>query len=176
MGVMRKVHIVMGYFADEDISWIIAHGRRKNIGAAEELIKAGRRITEIYILIAGELSVRHGQAEEQEVSRRYPGDIVGELTYLDNRAPIETVIAVAATTLVAIDRSILADHLEEDPAFAARFFRALGVMLASRFRQSMGQLTLRQEYDALDKSSADELDSAFDCGFQCKATGTLLGG
>ena len=104
------------------------------------------------------MSVRPGHAEEKEIAVRYPGEIIGELSFLDSRVPTESVFAANSVTLISIDRNTLADHLKTDIAFAARFYQALGVMLASRFRQAMGQLTLRQEVDELDATSADELD------------------
>jgi len=155
---MRSVHVVLGYLADQDINWIITHGRKQNFGNAEQLIKAGQQISDVYILLAGELSIRLGHAEEKETTRRYPGEFIGELSFLDSRAPAESVFAVNSATVIALDRKTIADNLKADTAFAARFFRALGVMLASRFRQSMGQLTLRQEYEELEVTSADEID------------------
>ena len=155
---MRKALLMLGYFADQDINWIITQGKKKSIGTEEILIKAGQPITDLYILVAGKLSIRYGHAEEKEIVVRHPGEIVGELSFLDSRAPTETVVAANSVTLIAIDRNTLADHLKSDIAFAARFYQALGVMLASRFRQTMGQLTLRQDGNELDTTVADELD------------------
>ena len=47
-----------------------------------------------------------------------------------------------------------------DAAFAARFYRSLGIFLASRLRQTVGQLGILGDEDSLDENvtSADEID------------------
>jgi hypothetical protein len=47
---------------------------------------------------------------------------------------------VEESTVLSIPRGRLTAKLEEDAAFAARFYRALGVFLASRLRKSQQRL------------------------------------
>ena len=126
---------------------------------SEMCIRDRQRFSEIYLLLSGELSIRPGHNEHEEVARIYPGEFIGELSFLDTRPPTESVVTASEVALVALDRDLLNDKIRTDVAFAARFYQALGVLLTSRFRQTMGQLTLRPD-DELDEFdiAADELD------------------
>ena len=155
---MKKVLFILGYLSDQDIDWIIANGERRNIDNGQTLIRAGEQVTNMYILLSGELSIRPGHAEHEELVRRFPGEIIGELSFLDSRPPTESVVAASPVSVISIGREKLNRKIKTDIPFAARFYQSLGVLLSSRFRQTMGQLTLRPDHDELDETSADELD------------------
>jgi hypothetical protein len=68
-------------------------------------------------------------------------------------------MAATDAIVLAIARSKLRLKLERDSAFAAKFYRALGVFLADRLRRSTGRLG----YDSSqllrpDKADDDEID------------------
>ena len=154
---MKKVLLILGYLSDEDIDWIMQTGVRATVPQGDVLIQAGQAVSEIFISLTGELSIQSGN---QEIARRYPGEILGELSFLDSRPPRESVLAATDVSVIAIDRAKLTAKLQQDVSFAARFYQSLGVLLCSRFRQTMGQLTLNSNEDELDQSvdSADEID------------------
>ncbi len=60
---MRKVLVILGYLDDMDIDWITREGKCKELPAGAVLIKAGERVTELYVLISGELSICAGQTD-----------------------------------------------------------------------------------------------------------------
>jgi CRP-like cAMP-binding protein len=75
------------------------------------------------------------------------------------------VIAVQDSHVLGISRQVLADKLEEDRAFAARFYRALAVFLADRLRVTVGFLGYGSKQqdadpDQLDDSTMDEISVA----------------
>ena len=156
---MKNALFILGYLDDSDIDWIKRSGTLVQYEELSRLITARERITEIFLLLSGELSIRPGHNEREEVARIYPGEFIGELSFLDTRPPTESVVTATHVALVALDRAELNGKIRTDIAFAARFYRALGVLLTSRFRQTMGQLTLRPD-DELEEDdlAADELD------------------
>ena len=89
-----------------------------------------------------------------------PGEFIGELSFLDSRPPSATVIASTNSVVVAIPRHMLETKLRDDTAFAARFYRALGVFLAHRLRRMTPQGTEVRDSGAhpVDETAEDEID------------------
>jgi CRP/FNR family transcriptional regulator, cyclic AMP receptor protein len=151
---------MFGDLSDSDIEWLAAAGERKSFPKGSVLIRQGEPIEEIYILLDGQLSVRVTSApDDVTINTLQKGEIVGELSFLDSRPPTATVMAATDAIVLAIARSKLRLKLERDSAFAAKFYRALGVFLADRLRRSTGRLG----YDSSqllrpDKADDDEID------------------
>jgi len=157
---MRKVLFMFGDLADSDIEWLAAAGKRKQFPKGSILVHEGKPIEEIYILLDGELSVLVGSPQSRvTLNTLQKGEIVGELSFLDSRPPTATVMAGGDVIVLAISRDKLRTKLERDHAFAAKFYRALGVFLADRLRHISrkfgyeGVSSLRAE-----DSPADEID------------------
>jgi bacteriocin-type transport-associated protein len=156
---MRKVLFILSELADDDIDWLIRAGARIRVPAGTVLIEEGRRIEVLYVVLDGQLSVTLAALDGREIARLQSGEILGELSYLDSRPPSASVTAVEPSTLLSIPRPRLTEKLGTDSAFAARFYRALGVFLASRLRQS--QQRLGYDSDRIlddDSEHEDELD------------------
>lgn len=137
---MRKVLFILSELDDGDIAWLIRHGRKQSIPAGSLLIEEGRQIELLYILLDGQLSVRLRKLGDREVARLQSGEILGELSFLDSRPSSASVVASSAATVLGVSRRLLTEKLAADAPFAARFYRALGVFLASRLRRSLQQL------------------------------------
>jgi bacteriocin-type transport-associated protein len=155
---MRKVLFILSELADADLDWMLQHGVRESHPAGAVLIEEGKPLSVLYVLLDGQLSVSLAALGGKEVARLQSGEILGELSFLDSRPPTATVTAVSEVTVLSIDRSLLSSKLEEDAPFAARFYRALGIFLASRLRRT--QKTLGYGGEILDDEveHEDELD------------------
>lgn len=157
---MRRVLYLFGELDDADIDRLIAMGERRSFASGAVLIEEGRPVADIFVLLQGCLAVKTGAGGETEIQHRYPGEVMGEISFLDSRPPSASVVAVEESTVLAVPRSGLQLQLERDPPFAARFYRALGLFLASRLRS----LTARFGYGELPPDSEpehpDELDPA----------------
>lgn len=157
---MRRVLYLFGELDDGDIERLIGMGERRDFTYGSILIEEGRPVTEIFVLLEGCLAVRTGAHGETEVYRLYPGEVMGEISFLDSRPPSASVIALEHSTVLAVSRTMLQRQLDLDPLFATRFFRALGLFLAGRLRS----LTLRFGYGEAppewSEEHPDELDPA----------------
>jgi len=142
---MRKVLFILSELADGDIDWMIEAGTRVTVPGGTVLIEEGKPIEVLYVVLDGQLAVSLAALEGREIARLQSGEILGELSYLDSRPPSASVTAVEPSTLLSIPRARLTEKLERDTAFAARFYRALGVFLASRLRKSQQRLGYDQE-------------------------------
>lgn len=137
---MRKVLFILSELADSDIDWMIQAGKKSLVPAGTVLIEEGKRIEVLYVVLDGQLAVTLAALQGEEIARLQSGEILGELSFLDSRPPSASVTAVEPSTLLSIPRARLTTRLEQDTAFAARFYRALGVFLASRLRKSQQRL------------------------------------
>ena len=137
---MRKVLFILSELADGDVDWMIRSGRKTDVRAGTVLIEEGKPIEVLYVLLEGQLAVSLAALGGKEIARLQSGEILGELSFLDSRPPSASVTAIEPCTVLAIPRYRLHEKLEEDSAFAARFYRALGVFLASRLRRSQQRL------------------------------------
>jgi bacteriocin-type transport-associated protein len=137
---MRKVLFILSELADSDLDWMVCNGTKRNCAGGSVLIEEGRPIEELFVVLDGQLSVAIAAADNKEIARLGSGEILGELSFLDSRPPTATVTAVEECSVLAIPRSLLSAKLEQDSGFAARFYRALGVFLAARLRQSQQRL------------------------------------
>jgi len=55
---MRRVLFIFGDLSDGDIEWLAAAGEKKTFPKGSVLVEQGKLITEIYILLDGQLSVK----------------------------------------------------------------------------------------------------------------------
>ena len=153
---MRKVLFILGDLADTDIDWLATNGSRRDFAAGDTMIREGEPVSHVFIVLEGEFSVRLGAGIELAVLQA--GEIVGELSFLDSRPPNATVVATQPSSALAVPRDGLTEKLTRDTGFSARFYRALGVFLASRLRQTMGRMGFGAP-GALDAEDlSDELD------------------
>lgn len=156
---MRKVLIIFGELTDADVEWLCEAGHTRTLAAGERLVEAGTAVEEISLVLLGELGVLAGS---REIAVLAEGEIVGELSFLDARPPYATVQALEAAVVLAVPHSAVHERFVRDPGFAGRFYRSLGIFLASRLRQTVGQLGVIGDEDELaeDATSIDEIDPA----------------
>jgi bacteriocin-type transport-associated protein len=137
---MRKVLFILSELADADLDWLVDNGVQETHPRGTALIEEGRALEVLYVVLDGRLSVTVAALGGKEVAVLQSGEVLGELSFLDSRPPSASVTAVDDVAVLSIPRPRLAAKLEEDPAFAARFYRALGVFLASRLRATQQRL------------------------------------
>lgn len=129
---MRKVLYIFGLLTDSDVEWMARSGARRWVRDGEVLIHEGKPIDSVVLLLEGEFAV--AVKGIGEVRRLGVGEIVGEMSYVDSAPPSATVTARGKCLALFLDKEILSRKLEADVAFGCRFYRALAVFLADRFR------------------------------------------
>ena len=157
---MRKALFFFGTLDDSDVEFMLSAGRRKDLREGDTLIREGEPIEDLFLVVDGTLSVRVAALQNREVARAMSGELLGEISFVDSRPPSASVVAIERTTVLAVPRERLNDRLEDDPRFAARFYRALAVFLADRLRTTTAsQLALgKAQVSKKDIEDRDELD------------------
>jgi CRP/FNR family transcriptional regulator, cyclic AMP receptor protein len=160
---MRKVLYILSEFKDQDIDWITGVGDKQTVREGEFLVHAGELIDTLYIVLNGRLEVSIGGAGAV-VAHLGSGEIVGELSFLDSRPPNADVRATEDSIVYAIPSRRLTSKFRTDEGFAARFYRALGLLLSDRLRDTTSQLaygsekSLDSEEEEYSEISPDLLD------------------
>ncbi len=158
---MRKVLFILGQLTDSDATWLAQNGQHQRLAAGTELIRQGTHIDTIYIVLNGVMSVL--TADGIKIARVASGDILGEMSLADSGLTAASVRVDQEATVLAVSKQVLQDKLNNDAPFAARFYRALCLLLASRMRTSIRRMGYgKDEPDAAqenDVKDVDELDS-----------------
>lgn len=129
---MRKVLYILGQLDDADIAWMGRTGRRRNLASGEVLIEEGRASPHLFIVLDGEVAVTVSGVGA--VASLHAGEILGEMSFVDKSLPSATVSASRATRVLMLEKSAIEQRLQENAAFAGRFYKALAIFLANRLR------------------------------------------
>ncbi len=136
---MKKILFILSELTDRDLEWLLYVGCKEKLAAGTTLIQEGFPIDTLHIVLSGLLSVTIDQLGK-EIARLDSGEIVGEISFLDARPPLATVRAITDALVFSIPRAQLLKKLEDDPAFAARFYRSIALFMADRMRNTVALL------------------------------------
>jgi bacteriocin-type transport-associated protein len=173
---LREALIVFAELHDSDIEWLVAAGRVQEIAADTVLIRSGRPVEALHILLDGALTLNASEEDsnplmqafsnlenspnqplEREFARLSRGDIMGETPFIEAQPPAVTVKALRDSRVLSIPKWRLAAKLLHDVGFAVRFYRVLSILLADK-QQSIVQ---RLGYGRVTYSSGDDLEKSF---------------
>ncbi|MEO5357701.1 MAG: cyclic nucleotide-binding domain-containing protein [Nitrospirae bacterium YQR-1] len=146
---MAKLVTLLEVLSDEDIQWLLSTGVEETIGPDTVVIKAGEYIEYIYIVLEGSLGVFLAKGEKQ-INTVGPGEILGEMSYIEDTQTSATVISLETTVLLNISRESLDNRISEEPDFGRRLYKGVSIAVSQRLRQAM----LRVDYmlDMIEKA------------------------
>ena len=173
---LREALIVFAELDDSDIDWLIAAGKVEKVINNDLLIRSGRPIESLYILLDGAVALKSASGDinpltkafsnleesqnqplEKELARLSRGDIFGETPFMEMQNPAVTVKALRDSLVLSIPRWRLAAKLLHDVGFATRFYRVLAILLADK-QQAIIQ---RLGYGRLSYSSGKSLENSY---------------
>jgi CRP-like cAMP-binding protein len=137
---MRKVLHLMGLLTDEDMEWITSRGQLRFVPRGTTIIREGEPIDALSILLEGKLSVTVSAGQGRTIAVLYPGEVLGEMSFVDARPPSATVTAIHDSHVLMVSREALDRKMLKEPDFAARFYKALAVFLVDRLRTTSAHL------------------------------------
>ena len=152
---MRKGLIILADLKDEDLIWLSRNGELRQVPANQAIITAGQDVHDLFFITDGHFSVRIGDTTVAELAM---GDVLGEMSFVEKRAPGASVVAQEGARVLAIPRDRLLREFETNDGFAARFYRALSVFLSDRLRA----MTPADDQDEIDEGLLDTLHVAGD--------------
>jgi CRP/FNR family transcriptional regulator, cyclic AMP receptor protein len=154
---MRRILYLLSSLEDADIEWFVSAGDKVRVASGRALIEVNVAIDYLYIVLDGCFSVRLGN-DASEIGQVRAGEVLGEVSLLDSRPPVASVVALEDSVVLQILRDELRHKLQIEQAFAARFYYALGRFLAHRQRSQLIRLGYggqEQTDENLDEESLD---------------------
>lgn len=130
-------HPLFRYFTDDERKRIERLGRLRRVVSGEYLISAGDNDATVYTVEEGHLhilGVRDGKAST--VATVGPGDVLGEVSFVDDSPRTASVKADEDTVVRAWDHKTLSEALAFEPQLLAKFSVALCELLVERLRDT----------------------------------------
>lgn len=160
---MKRVLFILGQLNDLDIEWMINNGQKREVVYGEKLIHQGQHIDHLYIILSGEFAILDENNPGVEISHIGPGEIVGEISFIDARPPSASVQATEHSVVYAISRQRMQKKLDRDTEFAARFYYSIALFMSDRLRKTTGRLgygAVEEEMDELDPNVLSKVAQA----------------
>lgn len=175
---LQDVPLIFGELSDSDVDWMVEYGHIEAVDAGTLVIRSGRSVENLYVLIQGKMSVsvseqtsnrltsvfaslesddeEAGESPEREIARVSRGEIVGEIACLDSHLSNISLRAIEDSLLLAIPRKQLLIRLQQDPGMGSRFYRVVSMLLSGRLQGLISRLGFgRSSYSMGQRLSSD---------------------
>jgi bacteriocin-type transport-associated protein len=182
--------VLLKELSNSDINWMINAGNKQEITAGSVLISEGKLPDSLHIVLDGMLiasipqidnsplgrafaAIEGGKSPGKEIAKLSSGEVVGEIPFVDIRPTAITVKAVEKSLVMSIPRQKLVTKLQQDVGFAARFYRAIAILLFDRLQNIADQLgrsnqaqgqSLRDVLCILGELNDSDIDWIIACG------------
>jgi CRP-like cAMP-binding protein len=123
------------YLTANDWALVADKANRVQFKEGAILIQKGKRGNGVYLVLKGSARV----VIPSQASRALgPGEICGEMSFLEDSPASASVIAEGEVETFHLDRSALQSLFELYPHLGSRFYRSLAVNLSHRLRELIG--------------------------------------
>jgi CRP-like cAMP-binding protein len=135
LSILQKAEHRLEYLSPNDWALLIDRAKKVTFKKEETLIKKGGQTKVVYLLVRGTAKI---EAEFGiRIAQIGPGQICGEMAFLEDNVASASAIAEQEVEACAIDWSTLRDLFELYPHVASRFYRSLAVSLSRRLRRQI---------------------------------------
>ena len=132
---MQSDHPLFRYFTEDERRRIEAIAETKRISEGAYLIRAGEIDSTLFAIEDGHLDIVVTRDGEQNVVATVgPGDVLGEVSFIDDSPRTVSVKAGEETTVHAWDKRSLCERLAFEPQLLAKFAVAMSELLVERLR------------------------------------------
>ncbi|MGF1494847.1 MAG: cyclic nucleotide-binding domain-containing protein [Microcoleaceae cyanobacterium] len=161
---LQKVLFVFAILNDNDLAWMITNGKREQITEGTAIIEAGAVVESVSILLEGTLgifipTVVEGKRLEPAVAKSIPGEILGEMSFIQAGKASATVRALEDCLLLTLPQALLNQRMQADSGFQMRFYRAITTLLADRLRTQIRGYELAKVGHPTNAIEANSMDS-----------------
>src|SRR5690606_12620844 len=124
---------------------LLANSQIKAFAPDEVILEEGHRPGGIIVIRSGEVKVcRDHGGFMIELAESGPGEIYGEMSFIEAEAANASVIAKTDVELLYITHPQVQSIIRENPGFFGRFFQSLAYLLSQRLRETTGQVTVQR--------------------------------
>ncbi|HWJ07176.1 MAG TPA: cyclic nucleotide-binding domain-containing protein [Steroidobacteraceae bacterium] len=99
----------------------------RDLQPGDVLVREGASDDHLYIVVGGSLGVIKAVGTDNELTLNVmrPGDVVGELSFLDGATRFASLVAMGETRVLGLSRGDLEAMLDRDPHLVYRIMRAI---------------------------------------------------
>ena len=126
--------------SEEDRQWILSSGVEFQANSGTRLIRQGEEGSRILILLHGLLVVHLDEMPHVDLSYIGPGELIGEVAFLESGQSSANVTARENSLVLAIKFEDLNRKLRSDEGFGSRFHESMARLLARRLRKNAERL------------------------------------
>lgn len=124
------------YLTPNDWTLIADKAARMCFKAGDAIVQKGKRTHGVYVLLKGSASVQLAGRDKSPAIG--PGEVCGEISFIDELPATADVIAQEAVEAFYMDRPMLQSLFELFPHLGSRFYRSLASSLSRRLRELIG--------------------------------------
>jgi len=130
-----------------DAEWkaLLASAQLKEFAADDVILEEGHKPGGIIVIRSGEVKVcRDHGGFLIELSEAGPGEIYGEMSFIESEPANASVLAKTRVELLYITHAQVQSVIRENPGFFGRFFQSLAYILSQRLRETTGQVATQR--------------------------------
>jgi CRP-like cAMP-binding protein len=135
LAILQSAKNGLEYLTPNDWALIVDRAKRISFHKGDVLIQHGKQVKTIYLLVYGTAKVE--SLSKALIARIGPGQVCGEMAFLERGAASATVTAEEELEACSIDWIELTDLFELFPHLGSRFYRSLAVSLSRRLRDQI---------------------------------------
>jgi CRP-like cAMP-binding protein len=135
LSVLPTARNRLEYLTPNDWTLLADRSKLVTFPKDEVLIQAGKQTRTVFVIVNG--IVRVQGADKTAIATLGPGEVCGEMAFLENGVAAASVMATNDVEACAIEWSGLNDLFELFPHMGSRFYRSLAVNLSRRLREQI---------------------------------------
>jgi len=130
-------HPLFRYFTDDERNRVEKLGHIRYLKEGDALINAGEADSTLFTIEDGHLDIiANRDGRELVVATVGPGDVLGEVSFIDDSPRTVSVRACEGAAVRAWDKRTLSEALAFDPQLLAKFSVAMNELLVERLRDT----------------------------------------
>jgi CRP-like cAMP-binding protein len=134
---MESDHPLFRYFTEAERDRVETIGQTRRIRSGELLIRAGEQDATLFAVEDGHLDIiAKRDGSEIVVATVGPGDVLGEVSFIDDSPRTVSVRAGEDAVVHAWDKRTLSEALGFEPQLLAKFAVAMSELLVERLRDT----------------------------------------
>jgi CRP-like cAMP-binding protein len=132
---------VFKFLRPNEYQLLVEKAERRMYQPEDVLLKQGDKPAGILIIQKGTVKVtRENMGFQIEVAQHGPGEIFGEMSFVEAEPASTSVIAVDTVGALLVTHQQVQEIINQNPGFFGRFFQSLAYILSQRLRSTTGLL------------------------------------
>lgn len=137
---MHDAIALLSELDQSDIDWIFDTGMTQHEEANKVIIREGKDPEALYFVLKGVVGIYISSLGDKQLAILGPGEILGEMSFLENRPASASVVTLENSLLLVLPRDNLQVKLKEDSDFSARLYKSFAILASKRLRERVGTL------------------------------------